>query len=357
MRKEARTLYGKAVDSLVLGVDHFNRAWDRGRTEAVLIMLDRAFELLLKAVIVHRGGKIREKKGTQTIGFDSCLRKCFSEEPLICLSEDDVVALQNLNSLRDAAQHYLVEVSEHQLYIYAQAAVSLFGRLTKDVLGLPLRDDVPERVLPVCAKPPKDIGAVLDMEFADIKAMVSPGSRRRLDAKAKLRAFAVLQASLDGRKSQPSDAELDAVVKRIHKGEEWRAIFPGVATLTIDPEADGPGLALRVTKKEGEAVRLVTEGTPDATVIAVKRVNELDYYSLGLKDLTKKLKTTQPKLLLLMEIEGIQENLDYCKTFKIGKMETKRYSANALDFLYKKLREIDIEEFWQEHRKGAKVLA
>ena len=56
MRKECKTLHGKAVDSLVLAVDHFNRAWDRGRTEAVLILLDRAFELLLKAIIVHRAG-------------------------------------------------------------------------------------------------------------------------------------------------------------------------------------------------------------------------------------------------------------------------------------------------------------
>ena len=58
MLTEARTLYAKAADSLVLAVDHFNRVWDRGRTEAVLIMLDRAFELLFKAIIVHRGGKI-----------------------------------------------------------------------------------------------------------------------------------------------------------------------------------------------------------------------------------------------------------------------------------------------------------
>ncbi len=38
MRKECKTLHAKAVDSLVLAVDHFNRAWDRGRTEAVLIL-------------------------------------------------------------------------------------------------------------------------------------------------------------------------------------------------------------------------------------------------------------------------------------------------------------------------------
>ena len=64
MRKECKTLHLKAVDSMVLAVDHFNRVWDRGRSEAVLILLDRAFELLLKAIIVHRAGgqAIRDKK-------------------------------------------------------------------------------------------------------------------------------------------------------------------------------------------------------------------------------------------------------------------------------------------------------
>ncbi|MGH7045873.1 MAG: DUF3644 domain-containing protein [Stellaceae bacterium] len=134
MRKEARALHRKSVDSLVLGVDHFNRAWDRGRTEAVLIFLDRSFELLLKAIIVHRNGRIRADREGLTIGFDSCLRKCLSEEPIRCLGEDDALTIQNLNSLRNAAQHYLVELAEQLLYVYAQAAVTLFVRITKEVL-------------------------------------------------------------------------------------------------------------------------------------------------------------------------------------------------------------------------------
>lgn len=98
--------------------------------------------------------------------------------------------------------------------------------------------------------------------------MVAPGSHNRLAAKAKLRSLALLQASLDGKKTQPSDNELDTVVKRINAGDEWRAIFPGVATLTIVPQAAGLGLSLRITKKVGEAVHLVPKGTPDATVVA-----------------------------------------------------------------------------------------
>jgi hypothetical protein len=350
VRKEARTLHGKAADSLVLAVDHFNRVWDRGRTEAVLIMLDRAFELLLKAIIVHRAGKIRGKDSNLTIGFDACLRKCVSEEPLKCLTEDEAVTLQNLNSLRDAAQHYFTELPEDLLYIYAQSAVTLFDKLSSDVLGLTLKDTMPNRVLPVSPKPPRDFGLILDAEFGDIAKILGPGSRRGLDAKARIRSLAILQSSLDGQKSQPSDREFDGIVKRIRAGDGWRAIFPGVATLRIDPNPAGPGLALRITKKEGEAIHLVPEGSPDATVMAVKRVNELDFYSMGLNDLAKKLKVTAPRVLALITEDGMQGNSDYFKLVKIGKVALKRYSSEALNYLHRRVKEVDLDAVWQRHR-------
>ena len=59
MRRESRLLFTKAVDSLVLSIDHYNRPWDRGRIDAVLILLDHSFEMLLKAAILHRGGAIQ----------------------------------------------------------------------------------------------------------------------------------------------------------------------------------------------------------------------------------------------------------------------------------------------------------
>ena len=222
--KEARALHSRAVDSLSLGVDHFNRVWSRGRTEAVLIFMDRAFELLLKSIIVHKGGAIRETRrhGT-TIGFDACLRRCLSNTSLKCITEDEAITLRALNTLRDAAQHYLIEVSDQQLYVYAQSAVTLFLRLSKVQLGLKVEDMLPERALPVSAKPPSDLGALFATEFADIKAMVRPGSRKRLDAKAKLRSLAVLQASLDGRRSQPSDGELEQIPITTHRTRRRRS--------------------------------------------------------------------------------------------------------------------------------------
>jgi hypothetical protein len=355
VRKESRTLHAKAVDSLVLAVDHFNRAWDRGRTEAVLILLDRSFELLLKAIIVHRAGgsAIREPgKQGMTLGFDACLRKCLSDAKLKCLDEDDAVALQALNTLRDAAQHYMVEMAEEHLYVHAQSAVTLFGRLTDEIFGRSLVDDIPRRILPVCAKVPSGIEAMFDIEFADIKRLVAPGSRRRLDAKARLRAMAILQASLDGKKSQPSDGDLDRIVKRINKGEDWRAIFPGVSTLTIKPDGNGPGLSLRITRNKGEAVNLVKDGDADAAVVAVRRINDTDFYSLGVRDLAKKLGKGEARLLWFIQREKVQDNPDYFKIIKVGKSPFKRYSKPCYEMLRERLAQVDLDALWNGRSAG-----
>lgn len=337
MKKEVKTLHSKAVDSLVVAIDHFNRAWDRGRAETALIMLDRAFELLLKSIIIHRNGDIRDKnKNGTTIGFDACLRKCLSDTKLKCLSEDDVVALQSLNTLRDAAQHHIIEMSEEHLYIYAQSGTTLFSRLSEDVLKRPLRNDIPQRIIPICAHPPKSLEELFDIEFSDIKKMVSPGSRKRLAAKAKLRSLAILQASLDGKKSQPSDQELDRIVSKINKDEPWRDIFPGVATLTIDKESEGPGISIKITRNHGEEVRLVDESNINATVIAVRKINDLDYYNTGARDMAKKVGITQHKILWIIEKYNLQSDPDYFKLIPFGKQKHKRYSGKCVS----KIREL-----------------
>jgi hypothetical protein len=76
MRREAKELLERSLDSLLTSIRHFNDPMDRGRQDAVLIFLDRAFELLLKATIVHRGGVIREAGEKHTIGHDKCIRRC-----------------------------------------------------------------------------------------------------------------------------------------------------------------------------------------------------------------------------------------------------------------------------------------
>lgn len=99
-------------------------------------------------------------------------------------------------------------------------------------------------------------------------------------------------------------------------------------------------------------MHLVPEGTPGATVVAVKRVDELSFYSLGLKQLAPKLKLTMPKALALVRHLKIQEAEDCYKEFRVGKVMFKRYSAIALDRLKEALPEVDMNQVWKENGPG-----
>src|SRR5437868_6131277 len=99
MRREARLLLDKALDSLVLSVERFNCPYDRGRPTAVLILLDHSFEMLLKSSIVQRGGKIREPGARETITFDVCVRRATSDGSIQFLTKDQAALLRAINSL------------------------------------------------------------------------------------------------------------------------------------------------------------------------------------------------------------------------------------------------------------------
>ena len=126
MKRETKSLLKKAVDALVLSIEHFNRPWDRGRIDVVLILLDHAFEMLLKAAIVHRGGSIKKPQEDRTISFKECLRKALSNAEIQFLKKEQVLQLQMLNRLRDATQHHLVALSEQHLYIHTQSGSPYF---------------------------------------------------------------------------------------------------------------------------------------------------------------------------------------------------------------------------------------
>jgi hypothetical protein len=131
MKREARLLLDKAIASLILSVEQFNKADELGRTSTVLILLDHSFEMLLKAAILGNGGKIREKRARETIGFDSCVRRALSDEDIRFLTDEQALTLQTINGLRDAAQHHLIDIAEEQLYIHAQSGVTLFGDILR----------------------------------------------------------------------------------------------------------------------------------------------------------------------------------------------------------------------------------
>ena len=351
MKKEVRQLREKAVNSLVLSIDHFNRPWDRGRTEAVLILLDHAFEMLLKASIRHRQGKIRKPREKQTIGFNACVRKGLTDAGVKFLTDEQALTLQTINGQRDAAQHYLVDMSEHQLYFYAQAGVTLFRDIYDNVFDDNLLLELPERVLPVSTTAPRDLVALFDKEVDEIVALLAPGRRRKMDAIARARSLAVLESAVQGDYEQSSAGELTKVCQRLAGGERWPSVFPGVASINISTEADGPVVSLRLTKNEGTPVRLLAEDEGGGAVVAVRRVNELDFYSLGATQLAKKVGLTPPKCHAVIRHIGLRDDVECFKEISIGRMKHRRYSPRAIERIQEAVRTETVDEIWAAYRE------
>lgn len=351
MRKESKILLKKSIDSLVLAIEHFNRPYNQGRVETVLILLDHAFELLLKASLLHKGKKIREPRKSETFGFDKCVRTSIVER---IITEEQVLTLQTINSLRDAAQHYFVELSEQHFYFQAQSGLTVFKDVLKSSFGKNIVESLPKRVLPISTIPPQDINIFFEQEIEEVKKLLRPNSRKKLEAASILRGLSIVDSSIRGEKLQPSPAYINKLMKTINSSADLSKIFPGIASIVITSEGTGPSVSLRITKKEGLPVQLVKEGTPGATVVAVKRVNELDYYNLSLTDLSKHVDLSVPKASALVKHLKINEDDTFFKRISIGKSTFNRYSQEAIKKLKEELPKLDMNTVWAENKPKRK---
>ena len=351
MKREATLLFDKACDSLVLSIELFNRPHDRGRVSGVLIQLDHSFEMLLKAAILHKKGQIREKRAKETIGFDACVRRGLSDGKIRFLTEEQALTLQAINGLRDAAQHHLLGISESQIYVHMQSGVTLFRDLLRGVFGQELLHHLPTRVLPVSTTPPVDLSTLFESEIDEICKLLRPGKRRRIEAEARLRPLAILDSTIRGEKGQPSAGDLRRIGQKLLADRKWPEVFAGVAAIEITSDGTGPTFSLRLSKKDGVPIQLVPEGTPGASIVAVKRVDELGFYSLGEKQLSEKVGVTMPKVVAFVDHLGIRSDPECYKEFKIGSILHKRYSPKALEKITAALKQESAEDIWAKRKR------
>lgn len=348
MLKEAKLLKEKAVNSLLLSIDHFNRVTDIGRPEAVLIFLDHSFEMLLKASILAQGGRIREPREKNTIGFERCVRRALSEHNFI--TDEQALVLQAINGLRDAAQHHLLELSESQLYFHAQSGVTLFRDILRDVFAEELAAVLPARVLPVSTVVLTDPLAMFASEVEAVRGLLAPGRRKRAEAAAKLRGIAILDGALRGDPLQPGDGELQRLGQRLIKGETFANVFPGIGSINFSTDGTGPQMGLRITKKEGVPVTLVPEGTPGSSVVAVHKVDLLGFYNLGHDDLAGKMGLNRSKTTAAIAVLGLKSDPDSYKEVVLGKVKYQRYSQKAIERIMQLIEERGTDQVWAEYR-------
>jgi hypothetical protein len=253
-----------------------------------------------------------------------------------------------INSLRDAATHYLLDISEEQFYMHIQSGVTLFGDVLSKTFKLNLADPLPDRVLPISLKPPRDLFILIDERITEIKSLLGQHKRAITQSKHKLRPLAIMENSIAGDSTQPSNGDLNRIIERLKSEEDWQSIFPGVSSLKLNTEGEGLNVRLRIDKKEGVPIKLVKEG--EGLPVAIKRVNELDYYSLGCWDLAEKLGLGVNKTVALVRHFNLQEDEEYFKGIKIGSVTFKRYSPKALDYLKKGLPKAAMNEIWENYK-------
>jgi hypothetical protein len=353
MQKEAKLLLKESMDSMIVAIERFNSPHETGRVTSFLILLDHSFEMLLKAAILKKGGKIREPRQRITIYTKKCISNCLLDPKIKFLTPEQALTLQTLNGLRDSAQHHVIEISEPQLYLHAQSGITLYGDILKTIFNLDLRKELPSRVLPISTLAPQDICAIYASEIEEIKKLLAPGKRRKQEVLLRLKPLAVLESTIQGNVSQPSEGELKKVESLIIKGKSWEEIFPGVSSVTFSSDASDTTnvINLRLSKKVGAQVQFVPAGTNDSYPLAVKRVNELDYYCFGRDTLAKEVGLNGPKTSAIISVLNLKDDLACSKEFQIGGMKIRRYSIKAVEIIKTTLQQHPIEEIWRIYQK------
>lgn len=143
--RDARTLRAKSIGSLRIAMTAFNSFDDDGRVTMVLMHLQHACEMLLKAVLCQRKANVFDKESGRSIGFERCLGLCQAHHGL---TKDEAGIMRAIDAQRDAAQHWFVYVTEDLLYLQTRALITAFDAYLKRMLETDLQSHIPPRVLP-----------------------------------------------------------------------------------------------------------------------------------------------------------------------------------------------------------------
>ncbi|BCV22766.1 DUF3644 domain-containing protein [Moorella sp. Hama-1] len=350
IKRDVVELKKRAINSLVLAIELFNRPHDQGRAEGVLILLHHAFEMLLKAIIKQRKGTIHEKGEKYTYTFDKCLE--IAQNEIEVISTDERSTLSILDAHRDIAMHYYQEISENLLYVQAQAAVTLFDDLLNRIFAERLADCIPERVLPISTRPPKDLQLLIDSELTQVDVLLQAGSRKGIQAAARLRPILALATASRHNAERVTEAELRKAISRRRRGEEWSVLLPEIAQLKLDTQGEGIPIYYRIKKDADLAVRIAKDGEPVVGTLVKQEIDWFDKYSLSVSDIAQKLGLTVPKTRAYMFELNIWDDPEMYGEKKIKSQRYKRYTKKALDALRDIVKRLSIEDVWNKYGRA-----
>jgi len=343
--RDTRTLKGKALSSLRRGLAAFNSFDDDGRVTAVLLHLQHACEMILKAALVQQRISIFDKKSGTSEGIKRCVRLAQAK----CgLTDDEAGTIRAINSLRDAEQHWLLVVEEGLLYAHARALVTVFDEVLKRDFDDALVNHLPVRVLPVSSANPANIDLLMDQEYQRIVELLAPGRRARDEARGRIRALLAMEAHT-AEEVEVSEKDINRIEKAVKAGGEFSTVFPRLSNLAATVEGEGIDLKVHFTKREGAPVHFVDADDP-AQAAAVREVDLRRKYHMSPTDLAKRLELTGPKAAAVRWKAGVDGDATCRHDFVFGKSKFPMFSDNAARRMIEILEATPLRDIWSEYR-------
>lgn len=347
LRSSARILKKKALSSMRLSVSAFNSMSEDGRATSVLLHVQHAFEMLLKAALNQAQVKVFDPKTGRSLGFEAVVRQA-QQASSIKLTDEEAGTLRAIDAMRDDEQHWYNEVEEGILFLHVRAAVTLFDDVIHRVFAERLADYLPRRVLPISVEPPQDFQILVDREYANIAQLLKPGRRAGAEARARIRTLLAMEAHNEP-DTKVSDTDVSRVEKGIRAGKERDQVFPRLSNVGATISGDGPEVQVRMVKKGGLPVTYVPDGS-GADVAAIRTVDLQKKYHRSATELAAAAGLTLPRARALRAHLGIDADPNVTHTFHFGSQRHIGFSDHALSLMRDAKETLDMNAIWLSHR-------
>lgn len=348
LKREARTLKAKAIASLKRGLEAFNNHDDDGRPETVLLMLQHASEMLVKALLVQKGQDVFDKEKGTSIGIERALNIAQSKG---WMSAAQAGAIRVIDAMRDQAQHWMIVVPEDALYINARALITVLDELLSQHLQDSLADNLPVRVLPLSTQALPDFMMLVNREYEQIRELLAPRRRARDEARGRIAALLAMEAHVS-EEVAVSKRDLDRIEEAIKGDTPVERVFPRLMTLATNVEGEGPTIRVRITRSgDAPAVRFVSGDDPEGAA-AIREVDLQKKYHWSPSALAEKLGLTINKAKAVRDFLRTDENPANVMVFEFGSQKHPRYSDNALRELREAISSELVEQAWRERPRG-----
>lgn len=346
--RDARTLKNRAIESLRTAMTAFNSYDDSGRITTVLLHSQHACEMLIKATLIQNKIRAFDKDTGRAIGFERCIGICAAQ---LELTAEEAGIMRAIGAQRDAAQHWLICVSEDLLYMQLRALITAFDAYLKRKLDVSLQECIPLRIMPISTAPPGDFEFLVDREFSYINELLQPGRRARDEARARIRTMLAMEAIVTD-EVQISERDINRIEYAIRTGAAFKAVFPRLATVGTNTGGEGVNLVVHFTKKQGAPVRYIGGDDP-SDAAAVREVDLRKKFYMQRTELAEKIGLSSPKAKTLRDHLNIDNDASCCHVFEFRSQKIYCYSDNALRQMSQALADIDINTLWAS-RNGRK---